>query len=249
MKISRASLDRYIKKFKIKAPTYIQTDETRKRRSLSLKKAHKNDPTLSQRQSKTMVTRNTENKGKTFIEIFGEKQASEISDKMSSFRTGKNIHKPQSAKCKARKGKILSQSHRDNISKSRKKGILDGTIIISSRAGCGKGGYRDDIGHYVRSTYEHYYAQQLKLNKIKYFYEPKKFQLEIGGQQTVFIPDFYLIEDKKWIEIKNSYNVQDKKFLKKLTAFKEKYPSERIEIIVGDRTWIPTPQYVPPLPF
>lgn len=238
--INKSSLNRYIAEFNMKAPKYVQTSETKQKRSSSLKRAHKNDPQLSGRKTKAIVKRASGNKGKTFDEIFGREVASQLKANLSVTHTGKK-HSAETIRkmSKTRKGRKFSLSHRNSISKSRKKGLLDGTIVISSRAGCGKGGYKKDIGHYVRSTYEHYFAQQLQRNKTEYFYEHKRFSLLVENKQATFIPDFYLIEEKKWIEIKNTYNAQDEKFLKKLAAFRIAYPNENIEVIVGDRGWVP----------
>jgi hypothetical protein len=63
----------------------------------------------------------------------------------------------------------------------------------------------------------------------------------MNGSRATFTPDFYLPDEKKWVEIKNEFNVKDVVFVAKLQAFKSQYPDEAIEVIVGNRSWVPTP--------
>ena len=242
MKIPLSSLNRYVKKFNLSPPKYVQTQETRRKRSEAIALARQQDPSLLGRQLKGFKVYTDKRKGKILEDLFSEDKATAIKEKLSKAHEG---HKPsietRIKMSKAQSKRIQPEDVRQKISESRKKGIRNGTIKLADRVGVGKGGFRTDIGHYVRSTYEHYYAQQLKEQKISYFYEPKVFEIKVDGQKSSFMPDFYLIEEKKWIEIKNPYNAKNAAFLKKLAAFRDQYPNETIEVIVGDRTWIPRP--------
>ena len=59
------------------------------------------------------------------------------------------------------------------------------------------GGYRSDIDHYVRSTWEANFARLLKCSDIKYAYEPKRFYAE----NCSYCPDFWLIDEDIYIEL------------------------------------------------
>ncbi|MGL6107521.1 hypothetical protein, partial [Romboutsia sp.] len=58
-----------------------------------------------------------------------------------------------------------------------------------------------------RSGYEVIYANHLILNNIEFEYEPEVFKLQNAKRYT---PDFYLVEEDKYIEIKGiSYDIID----------------------------------------
>ena len=86
-----------------------------------------------------------------------------------------------------------------------------------------KAGFREDLGHYVRSSWEANYARILKYLKIEYFYEFKRFDLG----KTTYTPDFYLPNSDEYHEIKGSlYNNKEK-----INLFKEKYPKIKFILI------------------
>jgi len=62
----------------------------------------------------------------------------------------------------------------------------------------GKGGYREDLHHYVRSSWEANVARIFLLNGIGYEYEKHRFILE----DCSYCPDFYLPEFDTYIEVK-----------------------------------------------
>ena len=136
-------------------------------------------------------------------------------------------------------GRVFDVSSIDKMSATRKAKFLTGELVLSPRAGCGKGGFKKDIGHYIRSSYEHNFAKFLNQMGISYKYEPKHFEVFVDNKSTSFTPDFCI--NKTWFEIKNSFNVKDEKFNKKLKSFKDIYKNENIYIVVGNskdvRTW------------
>jgi hypothetical protein len=75
-----------------------------------------------------------------------------------------------------------------------------------------------------RSSWEVGFVKWCDKNNIKFFYEPKAFDL---GENKIYIPDFYLPEIDMWIEIKGWWR---KKALNKVLLFKEKI-SPRLHII------------------
>ena len=87
----------------------------------------------------------------------------------------------------------------------------------------GKGGYYKGI--WLRSSYEILFAILLDLKGIEWDYEPKAFDL---GNAT-YIPDFYLPEEDKYIEIKGYF---DKRTKDKLLLFEKMYPDIKLEIVM-----------------
>ncbi len=132
------------------------------------------------------------------------------------------VEKIERISVKGKNGHIglkLSEIARKNISKGMKQYFIDGGTI-SSRAGRGKGGYREDLGHFVRSTWEAnisriWQAQGYIINK-DYFYEPKCFVIS----RTTYTPDFYFVLDNIYYEIK-AYDTEEAK--KKRIMTRKKY--------------------------
>lgn len=85
-------------------------------------------------------------------------------------------------------------------------------------------GFREDLGHKVKSTWEANYCRILKYLNIKYDYEPDSFKLSNGKTYT---PDFK-ISDSIYIEIKGYFNEISKT---KVKMFKEEYPNIKLIII------------------
>ena len=90
------------------------------------------------------------------------------------------------------KGRPISEKQKRQISKT-----LMGHPP-NPGSGRGKSGWREDILHYCRSTWEANLARTLIHDNILYFYEPKKFYFD-GFSYT---PDIYIPELDWWIEIK-----------------------------------------------
>jgi hypothetical protein len=68
--------------------------------------------------------------------------------------------------------------------------------------GWGKGSYCLK-GHWVRSTWERWYADFLFRNGISYEYEPEKFNLGMWRGHTLnYRPDFFLPSINCWVEVK-----------------------------------------------
>lgn len=76
----------------------------------------------------------------------------------------------------------------------------------STKSGRGIGGIYNDIGHYVRSTWEANIARWLIKNGIEYMYEPKTFIFE----EFSYTPDFYTPHNNQYIEVKGWWSKGDK---------------------------------------
>jgi hypothetical protein len=230
------TIKRRIKKYGLSLPKYIQSVKTRRLRVDAIKRAELSDPSLMDRKINKMITSNKEKRGKTYDQIYGNNRSELIREKMSFSRTGKTQTNETKNRIRAGNiGKTQTENSKEKISKARLEGFVKGTIKLSYRVGVGKGGYKEDIGHYIRSSYEHFFAKLLQLIGVNYEYEPKVFEVEVDGARCVFTPDFLI--NGVWFEIKNNYNVKDVIFNKKLSSFKSLYPNNKICIIVGDKNW------------
>lgn len=106
-----------------------------------------------------------------------------------------------------------------------------GTRVLS-KSGFFKGGFRKDLGVGVRSEWEAVVLRWLNKKKIKWEYEPKRFDFnEIKRGTRSYLPDIYLPNLDIWIEIKGYLSKKDKT---KIKRFKKYYPSEfsRLQVIV-----------------
>lgn len=86
---------------------------------------------------------------------------------------------------------------------------------------------------YCRSGYEVIYANHLTNNKIEFEYEPKTFKLKNAKRYT---PDFYLVKEDKYIEIKGiPYEVIDSSNQKySVELFKKDY---KLDIYYWEQLW------------
>lgn len=92
-----------------------------------------------------------------------------------------------------------------------------------------KGGFRDDLGHYVRSSWEADFARILMLHRIAYQYEPKTFRLvRPNGEVLNYTPDFYVPSEDTFYEIKGWLHSAD---AEKMKLFQKQYPKTNFKII------------------
>ncbi|MCD6086044.1 DNA polymerase III subunit alpha, partial [bacterium] len=92
-----------------------------------------------------------------------------------------------------------------------------------------KGGYRKDLGHYVRSSWEADFARILKLYNLDYEYEPRTFKLiRANGEILHYTPDFYVPSQNTFYEIKGFLHDLDRE---KLELFKQQYPQINLVVI------------------
>jgi len=92
-----------------------------------------------------------------------------------------------------------------------------------------RGGFRKDLNHYVRSSWEADFARILNLHKIKYQYEPKTFALtRSNGEISNYTPDFYVPSKNTFYEIKGWMHDLDQE---KIKLFQEQYPKYNFVLI------------------
>lgn len=204
----------------------VISEETRQKMRDGQRRAREADPTLTARQRKKLIEHNHASKGKTLEEIHGIEKAASIKAQHVSNMTGtKHTDEYKQYMTRILTGRLMTWG--DKVSKTRIKMFASGELRLSPRCGSGRGGYREDIGHYVRSSYEHSFAKYLKENGIAYEYEPKTFRLF----NTTYTPDFRVFG--RYIEIKNEYNVTEPEFLEKMDQLKRMYPEDIPLILVG----------------
>ncbi|MEK9134860.1 MAG: DNA polymerase III subunit alpha [Patescibacteria group bacterium] len=92
-----------------------------------------------------------------------------------------------------------------------------------------KGGFREDLKHYVRSTWEADFARILKLKNLDYQYEPSTFKLtRRNGEILHYTPDFYVKSNNTFYEIKGFLRDLDEE---KMELFQRQYPQYNFIII------------------
>lgn len=92
-----------------------------------------------------------------------------------------------------------------------------------------RGGHREDLGHYVRSTWEADFARILKHHKLEYEYEPRTFELRRqNGEIVHYTPDFFVPVQNTFYEIKGWMHDLDKE---KIELFQKQYPGHNFILI------------------
>jgi hypothetical protein len=92
-----------------------------------------------------------------------------------------------------------------------------------------KGGFREDLNHYVRSSWEADFARILKLHNLEYEYEPETFELKRdNGKILNYTPDFYVPSKNTFYEIKGWMHELD---AEKIDLFKKQYPQYNFVLI------------------
>ncbi|MBA7565023.1 hypothetical protein ES695_14960 [Candidatus Atribacteria bacterium 1244-E10-H5-B2] len=100
-----------------------------------------------------------------------------------------------------------------------------------------KGGYRKDLGIYVRSRMEANVARYFNLRECKWEYEPLEYCFDkIKRGQRYYKPDFiiYYLDDYFLFEVKGYFRPEDKT---KLRRFRKYYPTKfvRLKFIIPDK--------------
>ena len=176
-----------------------ENPEVRTARSEILKKVYEANPEIIKRRNETLLKKEHVHWTKTKI---GK-------EKLSSLK----------------KGQVLSARARAKMSISASKRIR---TRQESTYTFGKGGFREDIGIYVRSMWEANFARILTFQSKTWEYEPKTFQITPNCSYT---PDF-LVENV-FYELKGRVST---KSLEKMNAFKQAFPDIEL-IFIGPAEW------------
>lgn len=119
------------------------------------------------------------------------------------------------------RGRKFSDEVRKNMSQGAARRIRENNNHYER----GNGGFREDLGHYVRSNWEANFARILKYQGKTYQYEPQSFQLAEGKSYT---PDFLV--DGVFYEVKGYWTVLAKQ---KFESFINQYPNLKVQIVEG----------------
>ena len=115
------------------------------------------------------------------------------------------------------------------ISISERRDFLNGTRIPSGGFKYSHQGYRDDLKHHVRSTWEANVCRIFNCHNIKYEYESKKCRFDIGDLGILII-DWYLPKYSCYVEAKGYLSDKAKE---KWLKFLELYSNINVFIIDG----------------
>jgi len=130
-------------------------------------------------------------------------------------------------KCSAKFYK--NPSKKESRKKISKKFSGEGNPMFGKPSPHRKGGFRKDLGHYVRSNWEADFARILNLQKIQYQYEPETFEIKLkNGKAVHYTPDFYVPSKKTFYEIKGWMHQLDQE---KIEGFQEQYPQYNFILI------------------
>lgn len=96
-----------------------------------------------------------------------------------------------------------------------------------------KGGKRPDLDSaYFRSGWEANYARYLTFIGTAWEHEPREFNFP-GRATRHYLPDFYLPDEDRWIEVKGLFTAKGKTQLRR---FKEYHPEEfaKLTVVIAD---------------
>lgn len=102
--------------------------------------------------------------------------------------------------------------------------------FYGQKAKHGKGNWyicKDGSKVWMRSSWEIKFAIYLDKNNIEWIYEPKAFPIFFNNKEGTYSPDFFIVKENYFIEIKGWWR-DDAKI--KYESFIEQYPSLRIEL-------------------
>lgn len=123
------------------------------------------------------------------------------------------------------KGRVFSLVARQHMSIGARKRLRTKRETHYTSA---KGGYRADIGLYVRSGWEANFARILNYVGKRWLYEPTSFAL---SETLSYTPDFYVEDDDTYYELKGRMNERSTEQLRLMQCM---HPHVTIIMISGD---------------
>ena len=118
-----------------------------------------------------------------------------------------------------RMASLVEKGRQTQIKNGKSRGANNPMFGKVSRV---KGGYRKDLGHSVRSSWEAAFGRILNYLDLSYLYEEYTFLLKKGDTYT---PDFYIPTKNKFYEIKGF--ASNDKYIR----FKKEYPQHKLVVI------------------
>ena len=133
-------------------------------------------------------------------------------------------------------GRECSKETRKKIRDTLMKLHLEGKIKINYNSyKYNKRGMQEDLGHYVRSSWEAAICRYLKFMYVDYEYEQLTFKLlKDNNEWTSYTPDIYIEEYNMFIEVKG-YKGKNNERLEKYNLFLEQYPEYTTLLIDKDK--------------
>lgn len=155
--------------------------------------------------------RNEESKKRTSIAMLNSQKAKEVLKLMQENNKGKHYVERFEITCTVCNEKIITTKFRNQKYHSNCWRLVAGGL----REGSGRGKkcwYESKIAGrvYVRSTYELEYVKWLDSNNINWKGNKEKFEYQWEGKTRYYYPDFYLIDEDCYIEIKGFETKKDK---------------------------------------
>lgn len=96
----------------------------------------------------------------------------------------------------------------------------------------GDGGFRPDLGHSYDSRLEANYERYLIHNRINYQYHPETFDVKLAdGKFSAYTPDFYLVDERIFIELKGARDQASYGNIEKIEAFQRQYPNINFKVM------------------
>ena len=198
-------------------------------------------------QGRTGIPLSEESKEKLSQKLMGHSVSEEARVKIGEASIGRipwnaNLTKdsdPRLAKLADRISQLSTASDpavRKKISDTLKKKYADGMPIPPA-----KGGFRADLGFYLRSRWEANYARVLNFEEIPFEYEKKRFTLYGPNKEILetYVPDFWIEIRDTFIEIKGHADSRNQwscdclrcqRDKRKIAAFKSQFPNIKLEI-------------------
>ncbi len=122
------------------------------------------------------------------------------------------------------------QAVADAVSKAWKEGKYDGASV--GRCKWFTLEHPNGTSIKVQGTWERAYAEYLIREEIRFVAHRGRIPYIIDGNERSYYPDFYLIDEDMYIDIKNRYHFKSQK--KKFELLREQHPDITIRIIFGD---------------
>lgn len=185
----------------------------------------------------------------TKAKLRGRKRSTESRARISAARQGRKLSKETKAKIsKTLRGRKFSEAtlakkrgkrHTEEAKEKMRQAALERwqdskfQLRMRSKLGCGahtKGGYRKDLGYYVRSRWEANFARLLMFLRVDCKYESERFVIkDLSGEVVAtYLPDFYLEVLDRYVELKGYWYEEARQ---KIKLFREAYPDIKLDII------------------
>ena len=177
------------------------------------------------------------NKGLTYIDFLSEKTQEHILNLYENNFSVRSILEILNLDCsfsslrRYLKNKKKIRSERSELMKSS---YANGKREGHEKYSFGKIGYRNDLGLFVRSSWEANFVRILRYCGIEFIYEWKRFKIfdSDGKLIATYLPDFYIPDINLIIEVKGYIS---EKSMFRVNLFRNLYPEFRVLILDGEK--------------